>query len=1231
MPYPHPSRARQRSVRAPRLALKPLLLAMGLAGLAPTVALAQSASNGLPSMTLKQGTVNITTSTVATFNTGNSTVVVTNPNAATTTTINGQQYTTMTINQTSQRAVWEASDFSVPAAHAFVNNYTGPATTAAAATDTLINVLPGGSASNIYGLVTANNRLWLVNQAGIYVGAGGSISAASVLLSARKVAPSEEANGSYTHFMDSSKAPALTLSMEGASANDFGVGYVTIDTGGAVTATGGIVVVAPNYVGNKGTIRSTNGGDISLLAGNEALVQLGSSGFIELGALPSGVSSNSNNLVRQVYNGGTVEADEGHVKLIEAGAGNDTLFLTMGSQQQAVSRAGIYNDSTGVIRARSQDGHASAQLQTIGELGSIDQLGTVDVNGLTPTLAGKGGTITLVGGDIYVAGTLTANGDAGGGQIDLISSRATTNSIYTDTASIVQANANVAGNGGTLRVLAAPNVNSDTQTTAVSGNLSGASSGATVLGAWSAKGAGGGNGGKFVMSGANTRAWDSGEGGPVSASFDLSASGGGSAGVWKMFAPVLLLGSESALGNALNSGAPLGSSTVRHDDLNALLANGTNVHLGTYADANVNGGSARIEVLDGTQVSSTFGGTQSLTLASAGDIWLHGASGNTTAIQAGSGQLNLRIKADSDADGRGDVRVYDNSPANNVLGAPGRVSAQAVSPSAVSTPMVSLKTNGGSLDIEGSTATTGKQTSGAAVNIDSALLDAGTGTLNITGGLHQSWNTGVVTNVVTFYRSGVALSNSTLTARNINLHGRGMNNHGVSLSQVDFNLTNGLLAIQGEAYNPANIAEGPVAGVGIDSALVNLNNSRMTVRGLGDGAGSGRALGVWIDDLELAVTGQPTGNLPALDLVGTSRQSSDEGVRVDYRIRLHGASANDVTTADVAIGASADVATSANALELRYSEFLTVGRIGVRPAAFDGLTVTDLVNLPIHVGNVIPEGEATNFRVQSDLFDGNMGTGYNVVVGSSLHAGKITVEDYVFNGATVATLQNQGEGSGGVYLGAQGGQPIRQPIPSAAGRATAQATTTGTTNAGTVNVLTTGLVSQTPTGQPGIVANNVNVVAGPNSDVFLSNPSNQIGSLLVSGGNMVNVASPGAATPSSATVTAYNATTQSFTNYTVSANGAAAPAPTPSPELQQAVASSQATVQSTEVLNDTRTDVYVKGQMGAPQVCTPANVGGGPILSVSIDPLAQQWMQVRRSAQLSTCSAVRSDSACSAF
>ncbi len=1229
MSHLHPSRARQPSARAPRLALKPLLLAMGLAGLTPTVVWAQSASSGLPSMILKQGTVDTTTSTVATFNTGNSTVVVTNPNAAVVSTINGQQYTTMTINQTSQRAVWEASDFSVPAAHAFVNNYTGTATTAAA-TDTLINVT-GGSASNIYGPVVANNRLWLVNQAGIYVGSGGSVSAASVLLSARKVAPSEEANGSYTTFMDSSKAPALTLSMEGASANDFGVGYVTIDTGGSVTATGGIVVVAPNYIGNQGTVRSTNGGNISLLAGDEAVVQLGSSGFIELGALTSGASGNNNNLVRSIDNGGTVEADEGKVQLIGAGAGNDTLFLTMGPQQTSVSVAGIRNRSTGTIRARSQDGHSSVLLQTIGDQGLIDQAGTVDANGITPTVAGKGGTITLFGGDISVSGTLTANGDAGGGQIDLISARTTNNSIFTDTGSVFQADANVAGNGGTLRVLAAPNVNSDTQTAAVSGNLSGANNSATVLGAWSAKGAGGGNGGKFILSGMNSAPWTSSRNGTQAASFDLSTSGGGSVGVWKMFAPVLLLGNQAALNNALSSTAPIGSGHLRQDDLNGLLNQGAQVHLGTYLDANVNGGNARIDVLDGTQVTSTFGGTQSLTLASVGDIWVHGASGDATAIEAGNGKLNVTIKADTDLDGRGDVRLYDDTQVNNNLAAPGRSTAQAVSALATGIPMVKIKTNGGSLDIEGSNAPTGKQTTGAAVTIDSTDLDAGTGTMNITGGLHQSWNSGVVTNVVSFFRSGVALSNSTLTAQNINIHGRGMNNHGVSISQVDFNLSNGLLAIQGELYNPNNFTEGYVAGVGIDSALVNLNNSRMTLRGLGDGTGSSQAVGVWIDNLELAVTGQAAGNLPALDVVGTSRQSGQEGVRVDYRIQLHGATANDTTTADVAIGASADAGTSASALELMYSEFKTIGRIGVRPAAFDGTGVTELVNLPIYVGSSAPDGVGTNFLVSSDLFDGNMGSGYNVVVGSSLHAGRITVEDYVFNGANVATLQNQGQGSAGIYLGAQGGQVISESMPAAAGRVKAQAAASGVTNAGTINLLSSGVVYQTPTGQPGIVANNVNVVAGPNADVFLSNPANQIGSLLVSGGNMVNVASPGAAAPSSATVTAYNVTTQSFTNYTVSANGASAPAPSPSPELQQAVASSRATVQSTEVLNDNRTDVYVKGQMGAPQVCTPTNVGGGTILSVSIDPLAQQWVQVRRSAQLSTCSAVRSDSACSAF
>jgi hypothetical protein len=243
-----------------------------------------------------------------------------------------------------------------------------------------------------------------------------------------------------------------------------------------------------------------------------------------------------------------------------------------------------------------------------------------------------------------------------------------------------------------------------------------------------------------------------------------------------------------------------------------------------------------------------------------------------------------------------------------------------------------------------------------------------------------------------------------------------------------------------------------------------------------------------------------------------------------------------------------------------------------------------------------------------------------VIVGSSLHSGRITTDADVFLDPTaIATLQNQGAGSGGIDIAKQGGDPIQEP--SEAGRAQAQAVDTSTTtSAGVLN-----LVSGSDVTQSGpIVAQAVNVVTSPQSAVTLNNPDNQINSMLISGGGPVSV-TPGATPSSSGSITVFDASNNQFRTINATSNRA------DTPDFEDAIAPSISTIESSDALDELRTDVYVRGQFSRPQVCTPANTGGGVSTDLDADPLAQQWLQVRRSAQLSSCSSVRNDSNCSAF
>jgi hypothetical protein len=57
----------------------------------------------------------------------------------------------------------------------------------------------------------------------------------------------------------------------------------------------------------------------------------------------------------------------------------------------------------------------------------------------------------------------------------------------------------------------------------------------------------------------------------------------------------------------------------------------------------------------------------------------------------------------------------------------------------------------------------------------------------------------------------------------------------------------------------------------------------------------------------------------------------------------------------------------------------------------------------------------------------------------------------------------------------------------------------------------------------------------------------------------------------------------------------------------------------------------VRGQLGRPLLCTAASTSATAGIEADLAPLAQEWVKVRHSAQLTSCSGVRTDSSCAAF
>ncbi|AMV00424.1 filamentous hemagglutinin N-terminal domain-containing protein [Xanthomonas citri] len=381
---------------------RPLALALAAALMAmPASGLAQVAANQLP--------------------TGGSIVGGTG-------TINAASGTTRVVDQTSARMALTWSAFDIGSAATMTFNQ--PTTTSV-----VLNLVQGGNPTQIFGNLTANGQVFLLNSNGVLLGSTANINVGGLVVSTLGTSVSQFMNGNYVF-----DAGGNTVAL--------------VSNSGTINAAAGSATLIGGRVANSGTITAT-AGNITLAGADAATLTFESGGFGVLIDKPLQLSlateavDNSGTLSapggaiqlqaraaqgifdRLINNSGTIRASslsngpDGSVSLIASGAGGFD-----------VAGGGSIDAGTGAITLSTGRGVQQTGIYTAGSLGGfiggsatfsgankIGGLGNLDVGGnlsLTNTVAlSQSGSLAVTGTSQFLqsgsALSLTNGGNTFGG------------------------------------------------------------------------------------------------------------------------------------------------------------------------------------------------------------------------------------------------------------------------------------------------------------------------------------------------------------------------------------------------------------------------------------------------------------------------------------------------------------------------------------------------------------------------------------------------------------------------------------------------------------------------------------------------------------------------------------------------------------------------------------------------------------------------------------------------
>jgi len=299
-----------------------------------------------------------------------------------------------------------------------------------------LNRVLGSNPSAIYGTLSANGKVFLINPNGILFAPGSQVNVGGIMASTMNMTDSDFQAGRYK------------LSGSGAGA--------VINQGSITAADGGYVALLGAQAKNEGII-TANQGTVALAGGKAITLDFTGDGLLKL-AVDQKV------LDASAANSGLIQANGGQVVMTASTA--NTL-------------AGTAVNNSGVIKAQSVASKNGIVILDGGTNGTVINSGTLDASGKN---AGQtGGTIKVLGGKIELTGQakLDASGEVGGGTIlvggNYQGKGTEPNATTTNVAAGVSLNANAitSGNGGKVVVWADDTTNFAGTITARGGSVSG--------------------------------------------------------------------------------------------------------------------------------------------------------------------------------------------------------------------------------------------------------------------------------------------------------------------------------------------------------------------------------------------------------------------------------------------------------------------------------------------------------------------------------------------------------------------------------------------------------------------------------------------------------------------------------------------------------------------------------------------------------------------------------------
>lgn len=323
------------------------------------------------------------------------------------------------IIQSSNRAIINWQSFSIQ--NGEVTTFHQPSQNSVA-----LNRVVTGNPSAIHGQLRANGSVILINPNGVVVGPGGSVDVGGLLtLSTLDTKDSDFLNGGSIRYKGSN----------GAGVTNYG----------AISSSGGDVVLLGNFLQNYGTVNAPDG-NVAFGAGGDIIVdQTASGGMISvLAGGPGGATGIEN--VGEIA--GAAAELKAHGNVYALAIKNDGLVRASGYNfsggkltLNAGSRGSIVN--TGQLVARNQNG-SGGQINVGG--GNLNLAGgKVDADGEAGQV---GGSVSVTGRDVMISDTtsVTAAGAVGGSVTISGASSATVNGAVNVAGDV--------GNGGAVDVSA---------------------------------------------------------------------------------------------------------------------------------------------------------------------------------------------------------------------------------------------------------------------------------------------------------------------------------------------------------------------------------------------------------------------------------------------------------------------------------------------------------------------------------------------------------------------------------------------------------------------------------------------------------------------------------------------------------------------------------------------------------------------------------------------------------